>query len=57
MAVWVCSACGSEKEARCKPRKCPECGGTSFGKKEADQPAAAKTTPAASKRPASRRST
>ncbi|MGE5483001.1 MAG: RCKP-type rubredoxin-like domain-containing protein [Bacteroidota bacterium] len=34
MAVWVCSQCGSEKESRCKPRKCPECAGTQFNKKE-----------------------
>ena len=25
MAVFKCSACGHEKEGRCKPRKCPEC--------------------------------
>lgn len=25
MAVWTCSACGYTKEAKCKPRKCPEC--------------------------------
>jgi len=25
MAVYKCSACGYEKESRCKPRKCPEC--------------------------------
>jgi len=34
MAVWKCSACGFEKESRCKPRKC-ECGAKdSFEKKE-----------------------
>ncbi|KXG76679.1 hypothetical protein AN618_14530 [Fervidicola ferrireducens] len=25
MAVWKCTACGHEKEGRCKPRKCPQC--------------------------------
>ncbi len=25
MALYKCSACGFEKEGRCKPRKCPEC--------------------------------
>ncbi|MGB9662532.1 MAG: RCKP-type rubredoxin-like domain-containing protein [Moorellaceae bacterium] len=35
MAVWKCSNCGYEKEARCKPRKCPECGQKdTFNKKE-----------------------
>jgi rubrerythrin len=35
MAVWQCSKCGFEKEGRCKPQKCPDCGekGT-FVKKE-----------------------
>lgn len=37
MAVWRCSLCGFEQENRCKPRKCPNCGGKdSFGKKEAE---------------------
>jgi len=27
MAVWRCSSCGFEKEARCKPKKCPQCNG------------------------------
>lgn len=27
MAVFKCSNCGFEKESRCKPKKCPECGG------------------------------
>ncbi len=26
MAQWKCSKCGAIKEARCKPKKCPECG-------------------------------
>ncbi|MEZ0344284.1 MAG: RCKP-type rubredoxin-like domain-containing protein [Caldimicrobium sp.] len=26
MALWKCSKCGATKDARCKPRKCPECG-------------------------------
>ncbi len=27
MAVWRCSSCGVEKESKCKPQKCPQCGG------------------------------
>ena len=35
MAQWQCEKCGHEKEGRCKPRKCPECGESgSFTKKE-----------------------
>ncbi|MEW6662274.1 MAG: RCKP-type rubredoxin-like domain-containing protein [Bacillota bacterium] len=35
MAVWKCSQCGYEKDARCKPKKCPECAAKdSFAKKE-----------------------
>ena len=26
MATFTCSKCGLEKEARCKPQKCPNCG-------------------------------
>ena len=26
MASFKCSKCGYEKEARCKPQKCPQCG-------------------------------
>ncbi|MCS7149266.1 MAG: DNA repair protein RadA [Caldimicrobium sp.] len=26
MALWKCSKCGSTKESRCKPKKCPSCG-------------------------------
>lgn len=26
MAEFKCTKCGHEKEARCKPKKCPECG-------------------------------
>ncbi|MBM3325946.1 MAG: rubredoxin [Calditrichaeota bacterium] len=34
MAVFVCKVCGTEKEGRCKPQKCPKCGATgSFEKK------------------------
>ncbi|HHY38415.1 MAG TPA: rubredoxin [Clostridia bacterium] len=34
MAVWRCSSCGYEKESRCKPKKCPQCGkNDSFVKK------------------------
>jgi rubrerythrin len=35
MATFKCSKCGHEKDGRCKPQKCPKCGGTkSFEKKE-----------------------
>ncbi|WP_404980505.1 RCKP-type rubredoxin-like domain-containing protein [Carboxydichorda subterranea] len=46
MAVWVCAQCGYQKEARCKPRKCPECGGAALTKRE--PPAAAEVAAAAS---------
>jgi rubrerythrin len=26
MADFKCSKCGFEKEAKCKPQKCPNCG-------------------------------
>lgn len=25
MAVWTCPECGQEREARCRPKKCPTC--------------------------------
>ncbi|HOB86903.1 MAG TPA: rubredoxin [Bacillota bacterium] len=25
MALWYCPVCGYEREARCKPQKCPQC--------------------------------
>ena len=35
MAVFRCSSCGFEKDARCKPKKCPQCEAKdSFTKKE-----------------------
>ncbi|MGB9793402.1 MAG: RCKP-type rubredoxin-like domain-containing protein [Thermacetogeniaceae bacterium] len=34
MAVWQCQDCGWEKETRCKPKKCANCGGTNIKKKE-----------------------
>lgn len=35
VAEFVCKECGAEKEGRCKPRKCPQCGAeNSFAKKE-----------------------
>ncbi|NCP08461.1 MAG: rubredoxin [Deltaproteobacteria bacterium CG_4_8_14_3_um_filter_51_11] len=35
MSVYKCSNCGHTKESRCKPQKCPECGGKkTFEKKE-----------------------
>ncbi|MGA2403593.1 MAG: RCKP-type rubredoxin-like domain-containing protein [Syntrophobacteraceae bacterium] len=26
MATFKCGTCGFEKDARCKPQKCPQCG-------------------------------
>ncbi len=26
MAVFQCTKCGYEKDGRCKPQKCPQCG-------------------------------
>lgn len=35
MAVFVCKVCGAEREGRCKPQKCQQCGSKgSFEKKE-----------------------
>lgn len=34
VATWKCASCGSEKDGRCKPKKCANCGGTTFTKKE-----------------------
>ena len=35
MAIFKCEACGAEKEGRCKPKICPQCGETGkMGKKE-----------------------
>lgn len=28
MAIFKCAECGEEKEARCRPQKCPKCGAT-----------------------------
>lgn len=25
MAIWKCTKCGSEKEGRCRPKKCSAC--------------------------------
>lgn len=25
VAIWKCGSCGYEKDARCKPQKCPQC--------------------------------
>jgi len=37
MSIWQCPVCGYEKEARCKPGKCPQCDEKrDFGKKDAD---------------------
>ncbi|MBN2232388.1 MAG: rubredoxin [Deltaproteobacteria bacterium] len=40
MALWQCEKCGQEKEGRCKPRKCPECGDQGQFVKKVDAPAA-----------------
>ena len=34
MAKWKCNGCGTVREVRCKPRKCKECGATTFEKVE-----------------------
>ncbi len=35
VAVWKCSSCGAEREGRCKPQKCADCGAKgTFEKKE-----------------------
>jgi rubrerythrin len=34
MATWKCTSCGYEKEGRCKPKKCPQCGKSEFAKAE-----------------------
>jgi ABC-type ATPase with predicted acetyltransferase domain len=37
MAVWRCPQCAQEREARCKPKKCPTCDQqVVFEKKEQD---------------------
>ncbi len=28
MAIFKCEKCGTEKDGRCKPKKCPKCGAT-----------------------------
>lgn len=35
MPVWVCGACKTEVDGRCRPAKCPKCGAPkdSFSKK------------------------
>ncbi|MBT9172487.1 MAG: hypothetical protein DDT21_00870 [Syntrophomonadaceae bacterium] len=38
MAVWKCPQCGHEQEARCKPKKCPNCAEQGpFTKKEGEK--------------------
>ncbi|UCG79383.1 MAG: rubredoxin [Nitrospirota bacterium] len=34
MAEFKCEKCGCTKEGRCKPKKCPKCGGAGTMKKE-----------------------
>ncbi len=34
MTKWKCAGCGMMREGKCKPKKCKECGGTSFEKAE-----------------------
>jgi len=36
MALWKCSNCDFTKDSRCKPKKCPECEGTTFEKDDSD---------------------
>ncbi|MEM2109432.1 MAG: rubredoxin [Candidatus Odinarchaeota archaeon] len=33
MAVFVCDKCGALFEARCKPKKCENCGSTQISRK------------------------
>lgn len=33
MAVFICEKCKATKEGRCKPKKCPKCGGEGTMKK------------------------
>lgn len=36
MATWTCPDCNNEREARCKPKKCPTCDKqVEYAKKEA----------------------
>ena len=42
MAIWCCPTCGHERDARCKPKKCPDCDkAVEFTKKGEEAPAAA----------------
>lgn len=34
MAVFKCSSCGTTKEGKCKPQKCPSCAGKGTMQKE-----------------------
>lgn len=34
MAIWKCKNCGTTKESRCKPKKCPNCGEANTMEKE-----------------------
>ena len=34
MATFKCTKCGFEKEGRCKPQKCPNCGESKCFEKE-----------------------
>ena len=39
MALFICKECGNEREGRCKPRKCPDCGASgSYEKKRIIRP-------------------
>lgn len=37
MAIWKCNSCGTTKESRCKPKKCPSCGKENTMEKEVTQ--------------------
>lgn len=36
MAVFQCTKCGFEKDSRCKPQKCPQCGEKKTFEKKSD---------------------
>jgi len=36
MATFKCAKCGYEKEARCRPQKCPKCEGKKTFEKKQD---------------------
>lgn len=34
MAVWKCEKCGTQREGRCKPKKCASCDSSTFVKQQ-----------------------